>query len=100
MLAAMSGGQIGPGGGGAATFVIVIYVAILAFSFYLVYLLYKFGSEAVAAVDRGDGSAMTRSFASLGRMLKIYGIVMVVYLAIMGLGLIGALIGGGLAAFG
>ncbi len=98
MVAMMSGGQFG--GGGAATGLIVFYVALFAFSFYLVYLLYKFGAEAVIAVDNNDSVAMTKSLASLGRMLKIYGIITVIYFGIMGLGLLFAAIGGGLAAFG
>ena len=99
MVAMMSGGQFG-GGGGAATGLIVFYVALFAFSFYLVYLLYKFGAEAVTAVDNHDSVAMTKSLASLGRMLKIYGIITVIYFGMMGLGLLFAAIGGGMAAFG
>jgi hypothetical protein len=99
MMAMMSGGEIGAGTG-AATAGIVVYVAIFAFSFYLVYLLYKFGAEAVTAVDHGDGQAMSRSLASLGRMLKIYGIITVIYFAFFGIGLIVALVSGGLAVFG
>ena len=92
MVAMMSGGQFG-GGGGAATGLIVFYVALFAFSFYLVYLLYKFGAEAVIAVDNHDSVAMTKSLASLGRMLKIYGILTVIYFGMMALGLLFAAIG-------
>ena len=99
MLAMMTGGQIG-GAGGAATAMVVFYVAAFGFGFYLVYLLYKFGAEAITAVDHGDGAAMTRSLASLGRMLKIYGIVTVIYFAFLGIGLLLALIGGGAAFLG
>ena len=87
-------------GGGAVTALIVFYVAILAFSFYITFLLYKFGSEAVAAVDSGDAAAMTRSFASLARLLKIYGIITIVYLGFFGLTFLLGLVGGGLALFG
>lgn len=98
MIALMSGGQIGAGGIG--TVMIGCYLLLLGFTFYLTYLLYKFGAEAVIAVDNGDGLAMTRSLASLGRLFKIYGIMTVIYLAFIGLSLLFALIGGGMAAFG
>ena len=84
---------------GATTFLIIFYVAVFVFSFYMVYLLYKFGTAAIEAVDRHDQLAMTKSFASLGRMLKIYGIITVIYLGFMALSLVLALIGGGFAAF-
>jgi hypothetical protein len=99
MIAMMMGGDAGMAGG-AMTGMIVFYVAMFAFSFYLVYLLYKFGAEAVTAVDQGDNQAMTRSFASLGRMLKIYGIIMVIYFGFLALGLLIAVIGGGMAFLG
>jgi hypothetical protein len=84
---------------GVTTFLVIFYVAVFVFSFYMVYLLYKFGTAAIAAVDRHDQAAMTKSFASLGRMLKIYGIITVIYLGFMALSLVLTLVGGGIAAF-
>ena len=97
------GGPAGGGdglGAGVFGFFLVIYGLVFAFTFYLMYLLYQFGNKAMAAVDSNDSAALVSSLGSLGRLCKITGILIIIYLAFMGLGLIFGLVGGGLAAFG
>lgn len=79
---------------------IILYVLILGFTLYLVYLMYKFGSQAVEAVDNGNQPAMTQSFSALGRLYKILGILTVIYLVFMALIFVGAFLGGAAAFLG
>ncbi len=74
------------GGGVAMTMVLGFYALVLLLFFYLSYLLYKFGADAVAAVDQGRADSMTTSLSSLARLFKIYGIISIVYLGFVALG--------------
>ncbi|CAH1000669.1 hypothetical protein LEM8419_01803 [Neolewinella maritima] len=92
---------LGSGGeavGGAMTGILIVYGVIFALFFYLTYLLYNFGAKAVATVDRGDTVAMAEAFASLSRLLKIFGIFTIIQLLFTAIAFIGIAVGGGLAA--
>ncbi|NJB87066.1 hypothetical protein GGR26_002843 [Lewinella marina] len=77
---AVSGLGAATGGGGFMTGVLVIYALVFLFLFYLSYLLYQFGSEAVAAVDNGSPQSVTDAFGALARLFKLYGILAIFYL--------------------
>ncbi len=99
MLAMMGMGDA-PGMGAALVPFLVFYGLMLAFAFYMMYLQYQFGANAMAAVDQGDRSAMSESLSALSKYYKIYGIILVIYLVLMGIGLLMAIIGGAFTAFG
>ena len=82
------------GAGSFLSGVIFFYAVIFAILFYLTYLLYNFGAKAMVAVDRGDTVAMTDAFASLGRLLKIFGILTIINLLFTALGFLGVAAGG------
>ncbi|WP_116108544.1 hypothetical protein [Lewinella sp. IMCC34191] len=91
---------LGDGAGAGMMVAFVFYGAFILFALYMLYLQYKFGSQAMQAVDNHDGAAMSESLAALSRYYKIYGIIMLVYLALMTIGIVFAVIGGAFAAFG
>ncbi|MGB3801997.1 MAG: hypothetical protein WA952_19410 [Lewinella sp.] len=97
MLVAMG---IGDGGGAGVIGVLVLYGVFILFALYMTFLQYKFGSRAMQAVDTQDSAAMSESIGALSRYYKIYGVIMLVYLALMAIGIIFAIIGGAFAAFG
>lgn len=99
-LAMAMGPTLGTGGGGFITGILGFYVLMLAIFFYLTYLLYNFGAKAMEAVDQQDGVAMNSSFSSLSRLLKIYGVLMIIQLAFTVIWFVGVAFAGGLAAFG
>ena len=99
-MMAMAGLDDFGGGAGAGIFFIIFYGAMLAFGFYMVYLLYKFGAKAMEAVDANSSVATSESLFSLARFFKIYGVLMAIYIGFVLLGLIFAVIGGAFAALG
>ena len=95
MLASMGLGDAGPAG----FIIIVFYGLMIAFAIYMMYLQYQFGNSAMQAVDRNDGAAMSQSLAALGRYYKIYGVLMAIYLVLVGIVLVFGLLGGALSLF-
>ena len=91
---ALSGMATDVGGGSAMVVFFVIYGAIFGLMFYLSYLLYKFGADAVTAVDQGNVAASSSALAALARLFKIYGILAIVYIAFFAVGLIASLASG------
>ena len=92
------GTQAGGAAGGMIMGMVVLYGIFFAIVFYLTYLLYDFGAKALATVDRGDTMAMAESFASLGRLLKIFGILTIIQLIFTGIGVL-SMVAGGMASF-
>ena len=90
----LGGGDAGAGMGAIMTPFLLIYVLLLAFFLYLTYLLYRFGVKAMATVDHGDAAALQEAFGSLGRLLKIYGILMIISLVFNVIGILGVVAGG------
>ncbi|MCP9237004.1 hypothetical protein [Lewinella sp. JB7] len=88
------------GTGVMMTIVLAFYAGILLLLFYLSYLLYKFGAEAVTAVDHTDARAVAGSLAALARLFKLYGILTIVYLAFTGVSLLTMLAAGAEAFIG
>ena len=78
----------------------LFYGVFFAIFLYLSYLLYSFGSKAMVAVDRGDETAVTDSFGSLGRLFKILGIVTIIQLAFTALSVALFLFSGAAALLG
>ena len=95
MLAYMGFNDAGPVG----LIVLLVYGLVLAFAFYMMYLQYQFGNSAMQAVDRNDSAAMSQSLAALGRYYKIYGLIMAIYVAFLGIGLLFGVLGGALTFF-
>ncbi len=79
---------------------IIIYGLLFAVFLYLAYLLYNFGNKAMEAVDHGSAQAITTSFASLGRLLKILGIFTIIQLAFYALWMLMMVVGGTAAFLG
>ena len=79
---------------------LLFYGVFFAIFLYLAYLLYNFGSKAMVAVDRGDETAITASFGSLGRLFKILGIVTIIQLAFTALSVVIFLFSGAAALLG
>ena len=86
--------------GGAAVGMMITYGLAILFGVYMTYLQYQFGNQAMQAVDRQDAGAMSDSLAALSRYYKIYGVIMAIYLGMVGIGLIFAVVGGVFAVFG
>ena len=77
--------------------VVLLYGAMFAVMLYLSYLLYHFGAKAMTAVDTGSSADMTASFGSLGRLLKILGILTVIQLIFGGISFAIMVLSGGAA---
>lgn len=84
-------------GAGLGLVVLLIYGALMVFMLYLMYLQYQFGNQAMQAVDRSDGSALSQSLAALGRYYKITGVIMVIYLGLLVVGILFAILGGAMS---
>ncbi|WP_420458813.1 hypothetical protein [Neolewinella sp.] len=94
--AAFSDPAFGPIAAFATPFLIVV-VAVTLFSLYLYYLVFDFGRKAMRAVDNNDQLAMQSSIASLSKLFSIIGILVVVYLVIIGVVFVGSIAAGMLA---
>lgn len=99
----MLGGGIEDGAGLAAgagmTVLFVVYGGMIAFSFYIYYLLYTFSINAIKVADDNDIAAARPAFKSLATVFKIVGILMAIYIGFMAIAVIGALLFGAAAAF-
>ncbi len=93
-------GDMSGGMGGGMTVILGIYALLFAVMFYLAYLLYSFGTDAMQAVDQGNTQAMVSSFGSLGRLFKILGVLTLVQLAFYGIWMLFLVLGGAAALLG
>jgi len=96
MMAMMGGGmgsEMAGAGIGMGVFAI-IYIPILAFSIYVYWKLYVFGSKAMTAVDTNNSAAMSESLSSLGTVFKVTGILTAIFLGFYALALVMGLLGG------
>lgn len=104
MLAALTTGL--PDGGSSAgagiggTVILVIYFIAFAIGFFLYYLLLQFSNNAIRAANTGSEAQVTAAMKPLATFFKIFGILTAIYVAIIGLALIGGIAGGLFAAFG
>lgn len=80
--------------------VVIIYGGLFALMLYLAYLLYRFGAKAMIAVDTDSTAALTSSFGSLARMLKIMGILTAIQLVFTGISLAFMLLSGASSIIG
>ncbi len=85
-------GSMPAGVGGLVT---VIYLLIGALGFFISLQAYRFGTKTKSALLNDDQFALTAGLSNLKTMFKIYGIIIIIYLAIIALatvfGLLGAL---------
>jgi hypothetical protein len=76
----------------------VFLLALMGVMLILTIYLYRFAVKTLAAIDRGDDALMTEAFANLGRHYRLYGIMMLVCLALVVLIIVGAIIFAGALA--
>ena len=75
----------------------VIMFVILAFGFYLMYLLFNFASKMMVALKNDDEELVLIAFENLRKHYTIYGIVMLVYIGFFALMVIFTLLFGAFA---
>lgn len=63
----------------------ILLFALTLFSLYLYYLIFDFGRKAMQAVDNKDQLAMQSSFASLSSFYTIVGVLIMIYLVLVGI---------------
>ncbi|WP_116127135.1 hypothetical protein [Lewinella sp. IMCC34183] len=79
--------------------IVIVYGLLFALMFYLSFLLYQFGNNAIVAVETRNEDAIVTSFGSLARLLKILGIFTVIQLAFSALWFAGIFITGAFSLF-
>ncbi len=76
-----------------------MYLAIAGFYFFPVFFLYKFATKMQTAIRENDTHELTISFSNLNKLYKFLGVLTIIILAIYGLVLLLAMIGGFAALF-
>ena len=86
--------QVSPynNGGAAATlgagFFTVLYLIIAAIAFVMSLLIYRFGTRTRNALLTTDQASLNAGFGSLKIVFRVYGIIMIIYLAIIAIALV------------
>jgi len=75
-----------------AGLMIVIYVIGAVIAFIVSLYMYKFATKMKVALMNNDQEEMNMSFANLKLVFRIYGIIMIIYLAIIVLAMIGGML--------
>ncbi|MCB0691539.1 MAG: hypothetical protein KDC16_07840 [Saprospiraceae bacterium] len=70
------------GFGAFGVFFMILFGGMLLFGLYLNYLLYKFSTTLKMALDDQNSSLLTESFSNLKNLFKIYGIILIIVVAI------------------
>jgi hypothetical protein len=79
--------------GGVGGFITVVYLIIAAIAFFLALLMFRFGSRTKVALLTNDQSSLNGGFSSLKILLRVYGIVTIIYLGFLALALIFGVVG-------
>jgi hypothetical protein len=75
-------------GGSMGGIVTVLYLIIAAITFFISLLMYRFGARTKTALLTNDQSSLNGGFSSLKILLRVYGIVTIIYLGFLALALI------------
>ncbi|MBK9935567.1 MAG: hypothetical protein IPP61_06600 [Cytophagaceae bacterium] len=99
MNRALGESQAAPQVQGMGFFMGAMYVAIAAIYLIPCFYLFKFSKKAKTAVEDSDASDLEEAFLNQKSMFKFFGIFTIVILAIYGIAILFAIIGGGIFAF-
>jgi hypothetical protein len=91
MMSSLGGGGITAIGGGAFTFLYLIFAAI---GFIPCLFLYRFGSQMQTAIKNNQQDKLNTSLSNLKSYFKFIGILFIIMLSFYALAIIGAIIGG------
>ncbi|MBN8835283.1 MAG: hypothetical protein J0H76_12985 [Sphingobacteriales bacterium] len=75
-------------------FITVLYIVLAIISFVFSYLVYQFGNRTKKGLLNTDQDNLNSGFSNLKILFRIYGIIVIIYLAFIALALLFGIIGG------